>query len=66
MLLSADDNANQEKGDKGPEAWKPPNRDYWCEYSRRWISIKSEWGLTVNGAERAALEDMLGQCPAGG
>ncbi len=66
VLLSADDNANQEKGDKGPEAWKPPNRDYWCEYSRRWISIKSEWGLTVNGAERAALEDMLGQCPAGG
>ena len=31
VLLSADDAANQTKGDKGPEAWKPPNRDYWCE-----------------------------------
>jgi hypothetical protein len=23
-LLAVEDNANQEKGDKGPEAWKPP------------------------------------------
>ena len=62
VLLSADDAANQIKGDKGPEAWEPPNRDYWCEYSRRWIWIKSEWHLSINPAERSALRQMLGTC----
>lgn len=65
VLLSADDAANQIKGDKGPEAWKPPNRDYWCEYSRRWIWIKSEWQLTINPAEQTALNEMLATCEAG-
>ena len=64
VLLSTDDGANQEKGDKGPEAWKPPNRSYWCEYARRWVDIKSDWSLTVNEAERAALEEMLETCGA--
>ena len=64
VLLSTDDGANQEKGDKGPEAWRPPNRDYWCEYSRRWVDIKSTWGLTVNSPEKAALEEMLSTCGA--
>jgi hypothetical protein len=62
VLLSADDAANRIKGDKGPEAWEPPNRDYWCEYSRRWIWIKSEWHLSINPTERSALRQMLGTC----
>lgn len=65
VLLSADDAANQTKGDKGPEAWKPPNRKYWCEYSRRWIWIKSDWQLTINPAEKMALNEMLATCKAG-
>jgi hypothetical protein len=65
VLLSADDAANQIKGDKGPEAWKPPNRDYWCEYSRRWIWIKSDWQLSINPAEKTALRQMLGTCGGG-
>jgi hypothetical protein len=65
VLLSADAGANRAKGDKGPEAWKPPNHDYWCEYSRRWIWIKSDWRLTVNPAEKSSLRRMLGTCGAG-
>jgi hypothetical protein len=65
VLLSADDAANQIKGDKGPEAWKPPNRDYWCEYARRWIWIKSDWDLSVNSREKTALNEMLATCNAG-
>ena len=64
VLLSVDDGANQAKGDKGPEAWLPPNTDYRCEYARRWISVKHEWNLTVNTEEKATLEDMLQGCPA--
>ncbi|HJQ28933.1 MAG TPA: DUF1524 domain-containing protein [Rubrobacter sp.] len=65
VLLSADAAANRAKGDKGPEAWKPPNHDYWCEYARRWIWIKSDWHLTANPAEKSSLRQMLGTCGAG-
>jgi len=65
VLLSADAGANRAKGDKGPEAWKPPNHHYWCEYARRWIWIKSDWHLTANPAEKSALRQMLGTCRAG-
>jgi Protein of unknown function (DUF1524) len=61
-LLSVEDNANQEKGDKGPEAWKPPNRAIWCQYARRWIGVKSDYALTVNPQEKAALREMLATC----
>jgi hypothetical protein len=65
VLLSVEDNANQEKGDKGPEAWKPPNKGEWCDYAERWISIKAKYNLSVNEQEKAALEQMLGTCVAG-
>ena len=65
VLLSTDAGANRMKGDKGPEAWKPPNHDYWCEYARRWIWIKSDWHLTVNSAEKSSLRQMLETCGAG-
>jgi hypothetical protein len=61
-LLSVEDNANQEKGDKGPEAWKPPNRVMWCGYAKRWIFVKSGYDLTVNPQEKAALNQMLAIC----
>lgn len=62
VLLSVEDNANQEKGDKGPEAWKPPNEAIWCDYATRWISIKSEYELSVNPQEKDALSEMLATC----
>jgi hypothetical protein len=65
VLLSTDAGANRTKGDKGPEAWKPPNQDYWCEYARRWIWIKSDWRLTVRHAEKSSLREMLATCGAG-
>jgi hypothetical protein len=57
-----DDGLNQSKGDKGPEAWKPPRKAYWCTYSKRWISIKHHWDLSVTSAEKAALKQMLSRC----
>jgi hypothetical protein len=62
VLLSVEDNANQAKGDKGPEAWKPPNEEVWCDYAERWTSIKDKYDLSVNPDEKAALEEMLGTC----
>ena len=62
VLLSVEDNANQSKGDKGPEAWKPPNREIWCDYARQWIDIKTSYELTATSQERRALQEMLGTC----
>jgi hypothetical protein len=62
VLLSVEDNANQQKGDKGPEAWKPLNEEEWCDYAQHWIEIKAEYELSVDEQEKAALEQMLGTC----
>ena len=34
-VLMVDDGLNQSKGDKEPEAWKPPRRAYSCTYARK-------------------------------
>jgi hypothetical protein len=62
VLLSVEDNANQAKGDGGPEVWKPPNEAEWCDYAERWIQIKAKYDLSVNEQEKAALEQMLDTC----
>jgi Protein of unknown function (DUF1524) len=65
VLLSVEDNANQSKGDKGPEAWKPPNEAEWCDYAVRWIGIKDKYDLSVNAQEKEALVEMLDACEGG-
>lgn len=62
VVLAVDDGANQEKGDKGPEAWMPPNRGYWCEYATRWVEIKAVWNLSADPEEKAALKKILSYC----
>ena len=62
-VLSVEDNANASKGDRAPEAWKPPRRAYWCTYSRKWINIKYYWHLTATGTEKTTLKQMLSTCP---
>lgn len=63
-LLSTDAGENRSKGDRGPEAWRPPDEGAWCGYSVRWISVKSEYELSVNEQEKSALEEMLATCGA--
>lgn len=65
VLLSVEDNANQTKGDKGPEAWKPPNKAEWCDYAVRWVGIKAKYELSINEQEKAALAEMLNTCKGG-
>jgi hypothetical protein len=65
VLLSVEDDANQQKGDKGPEVWKPPNKAIWCDYATRWIAIKYDYNLSVNPQEKDALTEMLDTCGGG-
>ena len=61
-LIAVQRSANRAKGADGPEEWRPPDRDYWCQYATDWVAIKNEWGLTATSAEAAALSDMLATC----
>lgn len=61
-LIAVTASANRSKGDKGPEAWKPPDESYWCEYATDWARIKVEWDLTVSDEEFEALYLMTLEC----
>jgi hypothetical protein len=62
QLIAVTDNVNQSKGDKSPDAWKPPLSSYYCTYARMWVRVKYVWKLTVTSAEKTALTSMLGSC----
>lgn len=63
QLIAVSRASNRAKGDQDPSNWKPPNRDYWCEYAARWVAVKHHWQLTVTSAEQRTLADMLTACP---
>ena len=61
-LIAVKASANRQKGSRGPEEWKPPRREYWCQYAIDWTTVKHDWGLTATPSEADALRDMLATC----
>lgn len=61
-LLPVHAGTNMQKGDKAPHQWRPPNRDFWCEYARRWQMVKEEYELRFEDAEIRALSEMSETC----
>lgn len=61
-LWAVTDNVNQAKGDQDPATWQPPLASFRCTYARAWIQVKYYYGLSVDSAEKAALNGMLGTC----
>ncbi|MGX4733221.1 HNH endonuclease family protein [Kitasatospora griseola] len=62
QLVAVSAASNRAKADKGPDAWRPPLRSYWCTYSRAWTDIKHIYGLSVTEPEKSALTEMLDTC----
>ena len=61
-LIAVQSSANRSKGSKGPEDWKPPRSEYWCQYATDWVVIKQSWELTATRREANTLRDMLAGC----
>jgi hypothetical protein len=62
-LLAVDGRVNQAKGDADASEWLPPLVEARCDYVGRRIAVKSEYGLSVTGAERDAMAAVLARCP---
>ncbi|WP_262406023.1 excalibur calcium-binding domain-containing protein [Protaetiibacter sp. SSC-01] len=59
------DNVNQSKSDRDPAAWLPPDVAAHCRYVTDYVTVKYRWGLSVDSAERTAIQAVLAQ-PYGG
>jgi hypothetical protein len=54
-LLGVSGPTNEDKGDKDPADWLPPNGDFVCRYIGDWLSIKASWGLTIDEREKQSI-----------
>ncbi len=59
-LAAVTDNVNQAKGDKDPDDWMPARER--CRYIVEWVAVKLRWGLSVDVAEKDALNGRADGC----
>lgn len=53
---------NRQKGARGPDEWRPPDRASWCRCATGSIEVKTAWELTITARELRSLTEMLGTC----
>lgn len=53
---------NRSKSDKDPADWMPPASGAHCTYLVDWVAVKAKWELSVDEAEKAALEKAAADC----
>jgi hypothetical protein len=61
-LQAVDGPTNEAKSDQGPATWLPPAADYDCLYVTRFAYVLSTYELTIDDADRAAIDHTLGSC----
>ncbi|MFE1951291.1 HNH endonuclease family protein [Streptomyces sp. NPDC059524] len=62
QLIAVTDNVNQSKGDQDPAEWMPSRTAYTCTYLRMWVQVKHYYNLTVDSAEKSAIQSGLSGC----
>ncbi|GAB1511363.1 HNH endonuclease family protein [Actinophytocola sp. KF-1] len=62
QLIAVTTEINSSKGDSDPSAWKPPRTSSYCGYAKFWIHTKYRWGLSLQSAEKSAVQSMLNTC----
>jgi len=64
-LLAVEGQANQDKGDKEPASWMPPNAAFHCQYAMQFIAVMRGYGLAVDEPSVPVLRDAAATCPSG-
>ncbi|MHB9754008.1 HNH endonuclease family protein [Streptomyces sp. BYX5S] len=62
QLIAVTDNVNQSKGDQDPAEWMPSRTAYTCTYLRMWVHVKHYYALSVDSAEKSAIQSGLSGC----
>lgn len=60
-LIAVSTSSNRSKSDQDPSDWLPMS-SYQCEYVASWVAVKVKWNLTVDTAEKTAIENVLSTC----
>ncbi len=50
---------NNQKGDRSPAVWIPPNKSYVCEYVANWLKIKTIWNLVLSNEEANGIKHVI-------
>ncbi|GJF10883.1 membrane protein [Mycolicibacterium cyprinidarum] len=64
-LLAVDGPTNQDKGDKQPSDWMPPNTAFHCQYAMQFIAVLRGYRLPVDAPSATVLRDAARSCPTG-
>jgi hypothetical protein len=62
-LIAVQGQANQDKGDKEPATWMPPNHAFWCQYSVQFANVLRGYSLPVDAPSATVLRDAAATCP---
>lgn len=58
-LIAVHNGANRSKSDRDPANWMPESTVYHCEYIKNWVAVKQDYALTMDDAERVAVNKIL-------
>ena len=61
-LVAVTASTNRSKSDRDPAEWMPPRSGSHCWYTQAWISVKYKYNLSVDPAEKKALQANLAPC----
>jgi hypothetical protein len=64
-LLAVAGQANEDKGDKPPALWMPPNAAFHCQYAMQFIAVLRGYALPVDQASAEVLRQAAASCPTG-
>ncbi|KAF9268472.1 hypothetical protein L218DRAFT_512019 [Marasmius fiardii PR-910] len=62
QLVAVTDNLNESKGDRDVANWVPPLASFVCTYVRAWVTVKHFYNLSIDSAEKTALQNYLASC----
>lgn len=62
-LLAIGGQVNQDKGDKEPAVWMPPNTAFHCQYAMQFIAVLRGYGLPVDAPSATVLREAAETCP---